>query len=163
MEDTDPLQQQGENTQLKEKVDALKGELRDAINRETGLKQTVDQFKKQMQEVSMILGVQDDYAIIKGEIQKLICIEDDNEVLKSQLKDAKDSEGHEVGKAILKARREIEKNVGEIEILKEEIKLLRSRRTVDRYRTLELIKEAIKKFFRNIWEKMKGVIKRGNN
>jgi len=129
--------------------DALKSTLREQEIEIVGQKEMVGTYKKQFQELAELLGTQTDYAVIKSEVMKLILLEDDNIALKSQLREIKDSEGRAVGKVFVKMKKEVDKYKESVDGLVDNVQFLKSRRNVDKYQASELMKEAVKKWFRN--------------
>jgi len=149
---------------LKGNYDSLGEELTICNTLVDGQKETIKQLKKQDEEISIKLGTSGDFATVMGEIEKLIAVEDDNEVLRKAIKALKDTEGEEIGKIIIewenKLKVETEKNL----TLQNEIKELISKKKkgLDKYSFGEVMLYYSKKITNPLfllWEKVKEGIK----
>ena len=152
--------------EVQKKVSDLKGEMdileEQAEDRDTeiiGFKKTIQTAQEQMEKFAMTLGVANDYPILLGEIEKLICVEDDLETLRSKMRKLKGEDKEEVGKAIVQGEKAVLKMREKVVKQGKEVKQLKSKRNVDRYETGELAKETVKKFFKGRWENIKKIFK----
>lgn len=146
------LQLQKENLELKGEVTDLKSDVRDRDTDIIGLKKTIQEAQRQMEKFAITLGVQNDYPTLLGEMEKLICVEDDIALLRGQMKEIRGGDEEKVVKAISQGEKAIGKIKSEVVKLNVEVKQLKSKRSVDRYKALELAKETVKKFFKSISE-----------
>ena len=144
------LQLQKENIELKDHMVDLKSEIRDRDTDILGLRKTIKEVQRQMEQFAITLGVQNDYPTLLGEMEKLLCVEDDITLLRGQMKALQGSDKEEVVKAIVQGGKAIKEAKDEVVNLKDEVKQLKSKRNLDRYKFVELIKEIIKKFFQGI-------------
>ncbi len=124
---------QKETGEIRKQVDELKSELRDRDTFISGQKETVGALQKQQLEMADLLQVSSDYPTIKGEVQKLIAVEDDNIMLRSQIKTLKDSQGNEVGKLVAEWERKNKDLQKQIDDLQKENTVLKAKRVVDRF------------------------------
>ncbi len=155
---------------LNTSLDEIKGELRDRDTFITGQKETVSTLQKQTLEIADILAVANDYPTIKGEIQKLIAVEDDNTVLRSQLAALKDSNGEEVGKITLAYEGKIKVLEADKKELKDKLDALKAEKPLDAFSDFEkvgigfiaffrLIKKIPTNFFKGLATRVAGVFK----
>jgi len=150
---------QKENTKLLGNIDDLKSAIRDLETEKIGFEKTIKISQEQMEKFAITLGVQNDYAIMLGEIEKLICVEDDVVLLRTQMKTIKGGDEEKVVKAINQGERAVRKMGDKVEDLEGEVKQLKSKRNVDKYKPGELAKETVKKYFQNILIWIKGLFK----
>jgi predicted nucleic acid-binding Zn-ribbon protein len=149
-EPDESLRLQKEITELKNTIDDLNEAIRDRDLEIVGLKKVVCESRSQVDKLAMILGVQSDYPTILGEMEKLIHVEDDVEILRGQVRSLKSGDKEEIGKMIIQGEKAVKKMKKIVVELNKEIQLLRARRNVDKYKTVELIKETIKRFFKGL-------------
>lgn len=124
---------QKDTAEIRKQVDELKAELRDRDSFISGQKETVETLQKQYLELADMLGVSSDYPTIKGEVQKLIVVEDDVTVLRTQLASLKDSQGVEVGKIVTEWEKKNKDLQNKIDELNKTIVVLKAKRILDRF------------------------------
>lgn len=165
---TDLQTLQKDTAEIRKQLDEVKTELRDRDTFISGQKETVGTLQKQQIELADMLAVANDYPTIKGEILKLIGVEDDNTVLKSQLASLKDDQGNLMGKAVADVNAKNKDLQKQIDTLVEENTVLKSKRNLDKYTNWEKIKLGVSTFLgtigsfpKNTAKKILSIFKRG--
>ncbi len=134
-------------TQPEEPLDSteiLEEEVRERDIDLKGKDTSLKELQKQVIEIANLLAVSNDFPIIKGELEKLLCFEDDNILLKAQLRTLKNKKSRKFGTAFLGLKKKTENLEGEV-------KQLKSRRQIDKYKLPELVIEITKKVAKTIW------------